>query len=87
MAGGGLAVNFIYARCRRQQKLGVVVNPNFMALMYAIYSALFGTLSVVFAKILAVLVSVWLTNKVGKASAPLVLREHLLSTSTRGLAS
>ena len=53
----------------QKQKLGEVVNPSLLALLYAVYSALFGTLSVVFAKILAVLVSVWLNNKVGRSSA------------------
>ena len=61
---GGLSINAFYKLKKQKQKLGEVVNPSLLALLYAVYSALFGTLSVVFAKILAVLVSVWLNNKV-----------------------
>jgi len=60
---GGLSINAFYKLKKQKQKLGEVVNPSLLALLYAVYSALFGTLSVVFAKILAVLVSVWLNNK------------------------
>ena len=60
----GLALNLTYARKKRQRRRGFQVNPTVMALLYSMYSALFGTLSVVFAKILAVLVSVWLNNHV-----------------------
>ena len=60
--GKQFLTNFVTEK--QKQKLGEVVNPSLLALLYAVYSALFGTLSVVFAKILAVLVSVWLNNKV-----------------------